>query len=207
MINKELECDSKKLLSEDWKQSINKRQSSLVERLMPTFMNPLKLLKKFIFVFLICILFVEETTGGDQQEPSKQFLSDIHYKTIEKSFGIYQIAWNPIQFKKEIENTLSILASPPAVIMFFRDISHNRGFPISYLNIIDSVGAIPMISWEWWIWGKDQKTDYLQAIVENKFDPYFDEWCRNCKKWGKPLFIRPGFEMNGNWFPWCGIPH
>jgi len=22
--------------------------------------------------------------------------------------------------------------------------------------------------------------------------------------WGKPLFIRVGHEMNGNWYPWCG---
>lgn len=90
--------------------------------------------------------------------------------------------------------------------MFFRDISFSRGFPLSYIEIIDSVGSIPMISWELDIWGRSKETNYLNAILENRFDSYFIQWSRDCKKWGKPIFIRPGFEMNGNWFSWCGSP-
>lgn len=90
--------------------------------------------------------------------------------------------------------------------MFFRDMSSNRGFALSYVKIIDSAGAVPMISWELWIWGENPKKNYLKAILEKQFDSYFIQWCRDFREWGKPIFIRPGFEMNGNWFAWCGNP-
>lgn len=47
--------------------------------------------------------------------------------------------------------------------MFFRDMSSNRGFPLSYVKIIDSAGAVPMISWELWIWGENPKKKLLKG--------------------------------------------
>ncbi|MGR3319779.1 MAG: glycoside hydrolase family 26 protein [Candidatus Anammoxibacter sp.] len=160
-------------------------------------------LTKTILILLVFITFIESTKG---KELNGLLTLSIKNQSNAKSFGIYQIAWNPSQFKDELNKNLSILNKKPSVVMFFRDISFNRGFPLSYVEIIDNVGSIPMISWELDIWGRSNEIDYLDAILENRFDSYFIQWSRDCKKWGKPVFIRPGFEMNGNWFSWCSNP-
>ena len=165
------------------------------------------MIKHFTKTILVLLLFITsvESTKGNEPQGGLSTLSRKEQSNA-KSFGIYQIAWNPLQFKSELNKNLSILNKKPSVVMFFRDISFNRGFPLSYIKIIDSVGSIPMISWELDIWGRGNETDYLNAILENRFDSYFVQWSRDCKKWGKPVFIRVGFEMNGNWFSWCGNP-
>lgn len=156
-----------------------------------------------ILILLAFVTFSESSTGNKLHDPSTP---DINSPSDTKSFGIYQIAWDSSQFKEELNRNLSILDTKPSVVMFFRDLGFNRGFPSSYIEIIDSAGSIPMISWELNIWGGNKGTDYLNTILEKKFDSYFIQWSRNCKRWGKPVFIRPGFEMNGNWFSWCGNP-
>ncbi len=124
----------------------------------------------------------------------------------ETTFGIYQIAWNPRQFNEELSRAINLLDKKPSFVMFFRDIHTSRGFPWSYVEIIDKHGFVPLISLELWIWGENPNHDYLQSIIDKKFDSYLLDWCKACKDWNKPLLIRPGFEMNGNWFPWCGNP-
>ena len=161
--------------------------------------------KIFIILFTLLSLF-RYASGIELKEAQAKPLNNSGNKIVAKSFGIYQIAWNPVQFKRELIEKLSILENHPSVVMFYRDLSNNRGFPLPYIKIIDSIGAIPMISWELWIWGKGKGIDYLSDILAGKYDSYFKHWAKDCGKWGKNVFIRPGFEMNGNWFPWCGNP-
>lgn len=44
----------------------------------------------------------------------------------------------------------------------------------------------------------------LQAIIDGKFDKELRKWARMAKKYGGPLLVEFGVEMNGNWFPWSG---
>src|SRR5262249_48553137 len=39
-------------------------------------------------------------------------------------------------------------------------------------------------------------------IAGGAFDGYLRSWARAAKAWGKPFFLRPNHEMNGNWYPW-----
>ncbi len=158
---------------------------------------------KIGFILLLFITFIAPVKGSGLHEPATTSLKN---QSNSKSFGIYQIAWNPGQFRDELNKNLSILSEKPAVVMFFRDLGLNRGFPLSYIKIIDEAGSVPMISWELDIWGRSKEMDYLDAILNKRFDSYFIKWAKECKKWGKPVFIRPGFEMNGNWFSWNGNP-
>ncbi len=157
-----------------------------------------------IFIFIVIIVFSRLAYGADRSDSSTSLLDDLSNDSVTNSFGIYQIAWNPAQFRRELDKNLSILNGKPSVVMFYRDISYDRGFPSSYAEIIDNTDTIPMISWEWCVWGRDG--DYLSDILKGRFDAYFARWSSDCKKWGRPLFIRPGFEMNGNWFSWGGKP-
>ena len=157
-------------------------------------------MKSYLIIPLIAVVMLIPGLAQNVRTESDQ--------TPEKriDFGIYQIAWNPWQFNEELDNVIAILDKKPSFVTFFRDIHKGRGFPFSYVEIIDKQDAVPIISWELWIWGEDPNRDYLQSIIDKEFDSYFLDWAKDCKDWNKPLLIRPGFEMNGNWFPWCGDP-
>jgi beta-mannanase len=45
----------------------------------------------------------------------------------------------------------------------------------------------------------------LDTILAGSWDTYIDQWAEGAKRFGKPLLVAWGLEMNGNWFPWCGI--
>jgi beta-mannanase len=35
------------------------------------------------------------------------------------------------------------------------------------------------------------------------FDPYIDSWAQGLAAWEKPVLLRFGHEMNGDWYPWA----
>jgi hypothetical protein len=63
------------------------------------------------------------------------------------------------------------------------DIAYNRGA----LNVID--------------YGQDG-TDNLSTMVNGGYDAAIRTWAGNVKTWGKPFFMRPWWEMNGQWYSW-----
>ncbi len=48
--------------------------------------------------------------------------------------------------------------------------------------------------------------DYLQQIIDGKQDVYIDRFAKQITTYSKPVIIRFGHEMNGNWYPWSGRP-
>ncbi len=44
----------------------------------------------------------------------------------------------------------------------------------------------------------------LEAIIDGKFDRKLREWAGKARRFGGPLLVEFGVEMNGNWFPWSG---
>ena len=44
----------------------------------------------------------------------------------------------------------------------------------------------------------------LQAIGNGSENAQLDSYAAQCKAYGKPIFFRPGYEMNGNWMPYSG---
>ena len=55
--------------------------------------------------------------------------------------------------------------------------------------------AIPMISW---------RGTYHKGILDGQFDSQIRTNARRLARDGKPKFLRWGWEMNGNWYAWCG---
>jgi Glycosyl hydrolase family 26 len=61
-------------------------------------------------------------------------------------------------------------------------------------------GRIPMLSFD----GPTRPFPGLDRIASGAADRQLRAWARALKKVGRPLFLRPWWEMNTSWFPWAG---
>lgn len=85
-----------------------------------------------------------------------------------------------------------------AIGMFYVDMN-TPDFPKATCDAFTANGTVPHLSWE--PFGENNSN---QAIIDGKRDEYIRHWARQVKQWGRPIFIRWGLEMNGDWYPWCG---
>jgi glycosyl hydrolase family 26 len=85
---------------------------------------------------------------------------------------------------------------------------HPYEFPRQAMDNIRAHGAIPIFSW-----GAEssprtsaeQPAFALSQIAGGAYDPYIAQFATEARDWGHPFFLRPFWEMNGNWFPWSEI--
>lgn len=122
-------------------------------------------------------------------------------------WGLYQILWHRAQFTDQLDQALTTLApagTAPRWVLFFRDLGANRGFPLGAVEAAHARGLTPIISLELTIWGRGG--DYLQAINDGQYDDWFRAWGTGAAAWGRPVLMRFGFEMNGDWFGWGQRP-
>jgi hypothetical protein len=70
------------------------------------------------------------------------------------------------------------------------------------------VGRITHTTWEYKPGTTGVMADYegrpLEAVVDGVFDDHIRSWAAGAAEFGKPIFLRWGHEMNGNWYPWGG---
>ena len=59
-------------------------------------------------------------------------------------------------------------------------------------------GVTPVVTW--------QPEGYILDIAAGKYDAYIRERARECKAFGKPMFIRFAHEANGGWYAWNKYP-
>ncbi len=138
------------------------------------------------------------STGKTEEPPGVQTKTPSEIR-----WGIYQINWGAERFEHFLDITIAKLASPPDFVMFYRDLRCR--FPAKAIEIIRHRGATPSISLELGHWG-DNRTKFLPEINAGEFDDYFETWARDAKAEGDPVFLRFGFEFNGDWFSWSGDP-
>ena len=72
-------------------------------------------------------------------------------------------------------------------------------FPSGTCNTWVGNGTVPHLSWE-----PFSAANSCQNILSGTRDDYIRKWAQQVKAWGKPLFIRFGLEMNGDWYDWDG---
>lgn len=66
--------------------------------------------------------------------------------------------------------------------------------PFSFVNGLGS--RVPLVTLEPW------NTTWSQ-IASGSQDSYMNDLVSEAKSYGKPIFLRIGHEMNGNWYPWA----
>jgi len=90
--------------------------------------------------------------------------------------------------------------------------SHNwyagRSFPQSTAKWIRDRGSIPFIRLQIWssseIRNREDPKYAPNKILTGVFDGAFRAWARDARKFGSPLMVEYGVEVNGRWFPWNG---
>jgi len=115
-----------------------------------------------------------------------------------------------VEDRTQLDATIQQIGRPLEVVMFHTHWGTNSGtFDPSLLQYVDERGGVPLVTWESWapiyaggVAVSDQPTYALANIVSGAFDPYIDSWAYGLAEWGKPVLIRFGHEMNGDWYPW-----
>lgn len=89
-----------------------------------------------------------------------------------------------------------------------------NAFPESAVKAIYDLGSVPFITWEPWVSDFDEKKYKRPSLSINKdksmlqiahgiYDLYIKEWAVQTKKFGHPIYLRFGHEMNDpHRYPW-----
>ncbi len=71
------------------------------------------------------------------------------------------------------------------------------------------LGRIMLVTWEYKPRMRGAMADYegrsLQSLVDGVHDDYLAKWAGRVRDFGKPILVRWGHEMNGDWYPWSGF--
>jgi hypothetical protein len=88
-------------------------------------------------------------------------------------------------------------------------------FPLRVVSAIWDFGSVPVVTWEPWL------TDFentlhpelplrpnrdrggLRSVASGQYDFYLDQWAADARKFGRPMLVRLGHEMNDPYrYPW-----
>lgn len=85
----------------------------------------------------------------------------------------------------------------------------SKGFNNGLLSANRYAGRVTLITWEFFPGATKTARDYegrvLEAIIDGHYDDYLDTWSKGMTEFGKPVLLRFGHEMNGDWYPWSGV--
>jgi hypothetical protein len=114
----------------------------------------------------------------------------------------------------ELENALGVTFPLIHLYTSWGD-KTDQQFPVGLVTSIVDVGSIPLVTWEPWL------TDFenvnhphlplrtardrhgLAAIARGDYDFYVDAWAADARRFGRPVFVRFGHEMNDPYrYPW-----
>jgi len=84
-----------------------------------------------------------------------------------------------------------------------------QNFPTANLEVVWRHGSLPLVFWSPWdkpyVQSRGPDKFSLTSIIEGKWDAYIDKWGDAARDFGHPMIVSFANEMNGEWFPWCGI--
>jgi hypothetical protein len=91
----------------------------------------------------------------------------------------------------------------------------DQRFPARIVRAIWELGSIPVVTWEPWLTDFENRSHPhlplrterdrggLAAIAAGDYDFYIDAWARDAVRFGRPLLVRFGHEMNDPYrYPW-----
>lgn len=95
-------------------------------------------------------------------------------------------------------------------VMLSRDWASSE-FDLAAISDLTEAGHLPIIAWEPWDHAARLNGDRLRAvqpayrlasIIAGDHDDLIRNWAQGAARWGQPLGLRLGHEMNGYWYPW-----
>ena len=122
-----------------------------------------------------------------------------------KPWGVYQIYWGRGAFLKGLDRQIEILGETPHFVLFFRDLK--RPFPSQALHALEDRNITGIVSLEITEWGLGRSNiRFLEKINQGDYDDFFKKWALDAMDFGGTVYLRYGFEMNGDWFSWGRQP-
>jgi len=98
------------------------------------------------------------------------------------------------------------IGKQPAIRMFY--LGWGAHFSPGLYNTYAGMGQITMVTWEYMLRPAGDLEPYegrlLEAIVDGVHDDHIRMWAEQVRDFGKPVLLRWGHEMNGDWYPWSG---
>ena len=100
---------------------------------------------------------------------------------------------------------------PVTIANFFQAFSYGGKvypYPTQAMNEFKRYGAIPLVTLEPWDWDPkhpDHSRTLLHDILAGRWDAWLDDMALGFKDYRQPVLLRWAHEMNGDWYPWCGI--
>ncbi len=103
----------------------------------------------------------------------------------------------------EIAAVAATVGEQPSIELWYEDF--RQPLSAAKLAAVDARGATPLITWEPWAWGGGAtQTAYRSSrITAGAHDAQIRQWGQALAAWGKPVLLRYGHEMNGDWYPWA----
>lgn len=167
------------------------------------------------FVLLICLLSIQLIPATAKTLSHQEALNAVMPPAGKIWHGTYvgKMVPHPKYGEVEVAPIRGITAYERAVnhkvgwITFNDDWFQTRHFPSKRTHAIRAHGAIPYVRL---MMRSDPFQDHKEplfttrAIAAGKFDQDLQKWMRGAAKFGSPLLVEYGTEVNGDWFPWNG---
>lgn len=101
---------------------------------------------------------------------------------------------------------IGIFGSIPKYVLWY--LQMDDPFPDNTVEFNENLGIHTVISHDLKSirFDDDRNRQLMPEIIAGKWDKYFRTFARRAKKAKVPIYYRFGYEMNGDWFPWCERP-
>ena len=138
----------------------------------------------------------------------------IDIKLIPPDAGVYHGAFPDMGETEDsvtserIQQFIDLTGKSPAWVYFSNNWFNGIKFPRDEVLLINKYGLLPFIRLmprSNWNTDAPDQIYTLQNIINGKFDEELLRWARDAKKSDVPIMVEFGTEVNGDWFPWCGI--
>ena len=162
-------------------------------------------INKYFFLFFLFVFGYGTLNSETHPAPGKIYPPD--YGVCIGAFPDMGSTEDSVSFArlKAYEN---LTGQKPVWVYFSNNWFGKIKFPEREVKIIDNFGSIPFIRLMPRSDFNENKSDpvySLQKIINGNFDDELLKWADDAKKFGKPMMLEFGLEMNGNWFSWSGL--
>ena len=84
------------------------------------------------------------------------------------------------------------------------DARQSAAFPVKTCETIREYGAIPVLTWEPFYFSQSDEEQMIDSatVCNGEYDEYLKDFAQRVKKWGHPVLIRFGHEMNIRRYHW-----
>lgn len=104
--------------------------------------------------------------------------------------------------KTDIDNFRNDFGKKPYFILVFID--WEKFLDKRVIEDTYAKDSVLMVTWEPWN-AKTREGINFSELLSGKYDTYINDFSKQLKAIGKPVYLRFAHEANGNWYPWAGI--